>query len=497
MRTTRTAGIRRMLASATAVLVVAAGLWTASPATAATPSLTIRASTTGAAYGQTVALSGVVRSGTAAVSVPVTVETRADASTAWSAVATTTSSAAGAWSASTKALRATQVRARATVGSVTATSPVVSFVVQPQLYDATASGDADLAVGGTRVFTGRLHGGLAGKRVKVEQWTPSGWVFSAQSYAKTGGLVSIPVKVTRFGAGAYRMVVPSGGGLVVKASGVIRAGAYGSATTVLDDGKACFGADATATPTCDGSGWGQKITPTPGTAEKDTQGAFSCYTSDVNQLLPSCRYGSTRGDALKVAVTGDSHGGMLLSGIRATATTLNWRVDSYVGRGCVLASTNASDPCQKRRTDLAKRLAAGGYDLVIVTALRSDAVDPATYAAAWKPLLAKGTKVVAVADDPMQSAAAMSCAVAAKTYAAASVCATSKSAAFAVQDPLRQAVAQAPGATLVDQTGRMCDASKCPVVIGHTTAYRDQHHMTATFVRSLVPYLVDEMAASL
>lgn len=497
MATKLTSVARRAISAATAVLVVAAGLSVATDAVAATPALTIRASTTGAAYGQAVVLDGTVRSGSAPVVTTVAVETRAGSGAAWSTATTTTSASSGAWKTSITALRGAQVRARATVGGTGVTSPTVSFVVQPQLYDAKATGTAEVAVGQTRTFTGRVHGGLAGKRVKVEQWTPDGWVFAAQSYAKTGGVVSIPVKTTRWGAAAYRMVVPSGDGLVVKASGVIRAGAYGAATTVLDDGKACFGADAGATGSCDGSRWGQSITPSAGSAEKDTQGAFSCYTSDINATLPSCRYGSTRGDALKVAVTGDSHGGMLLSGIRSTASALNWRVDSYVGRGCVLASTDASDPCQKRRTDLAKRLAAGGYDLVVVTALRSDAVDPATYAAAWRPLLAKGTKIVAVADDPMQSAAAVSCAQNAKSYAAAIGCSTSKSAAFAVQDPLRAAVEQAPGAVLVDQTGRMCDATKCPVVIGHVTAYRDRHHMTATFVRSLVPYLVDEMAASL
>ncbi|MGG7308128.1 SGNH hydrolase domain-containing protein [Curtobacterium sp. AB451] len=412
-------------------------------------------------------------------------------------MSTTSSDRAGAWSESMRALKGAQVRARAVIGSTSVTSTSLTLQVQPQLYDATATGSADVAVGAVRVFSGRLHGGLAGKRVKVEQWTPSGWVFSAQSYAKTDGTVSIPVKVKRWGAAAYRMVVPSGDGLVVKASGVLRAGAYGAASAVLDDGKPCWGADATASGSCDGSRWGQTISPQPVAAEKDTQGAFSCYTSDVGAVVPSCRYGSTRGDALRVAVTGDSHAAMLLSGLRATATTANWRVDSYVGRGCVLASTNSSDTCQKRRSDLAKRLAAGGYDVVIVTALRSDSVDPATYAAAWKSLIAAGTKVIAVADDPMQSAEAFSCALESKTATAAAKCGTPRSTAFAVQDPMRAAVAEAPGAVLIDQTGRMCDATTCPVVIGHVMAYRDRHHMTATFVRSLVPYLFTEMAGSL
>jgi len=489
---------RRLLAVVTTALVVVGGVSVAAPVAAATTAaVTIRASTTGAAYGQSVVLAGKVSNGSKPVSTGVRLESRPDAGAAWSALASTSSDAAGNWSTTTKALRGLQLRARATVGTTTATSAIVGLQVQPQLYDAMVTGSADVAVGGTRTFTARLHGGLAGKRVKIEQWTPEGWVFAAQSYAKTGGAVSIPVKVGRWGAGAYRMVVPSGGGLIVKASGVLRAGAYGSATTVLDDGKACWGADAGASPTCDGSRWGQTISPQPASAEKDTQGAFSCYTSDVSVPVPSCRYGSNRADALKVAVTGDSHGAMLLSGIRATAATLNWRVDSYVGRGCLLASTSTADPCQKRRTDLAKRLTAGGYDLVIVTGLRSDAADPASYSAAWKSLIAKGTKVVAVADDPMQSAAAFKCATNAKTASAAAACATAKSDAFAIADPLRAAAAATPGAVLVDQTGRMCDASSCPVVIGHVMAYRDQHHMTATFVRSLVPYLVAEMAGSL
>lgn len=483
----------------TSAAIVAAGVGSAAPAhAAASPSITLHASATGAAYGQAVGVSGSIRSRPTATPAAVTLESRDVSGVgAWKTVSVTKSTAAGAWAATVQALKGAQFRAKTVIGSASATSPTVTLQVQPQLYDASASGSADVSVGGTRVFTGRVHGGLAGKRVKVEQWTPDGWVFASQSYVRTGGGVSIPVAVKRWGAGAYRLVVPSGDGLVVKASGVIQAGAYGSATTVLDDGKQCWGADAGVTPFCDGSRWGNTIAPKPSEADKDTQGAFSCYTSDIAVPVPSCRYGSSRGDALRVAVTGDSHAGMLLSGLKATAQAQNWRLDSYVGRGCVLASTSTADPCQKRRTDLAKRLVAGAYDLVIVTALRSDAVDASTYSAAWKPLVAKGTKVIAVADDPMQSAAAFSCAVAAKSADAATNCGTAKSTAFAVQDPLRAAVAATPGAVLVDQTGRMCDATRCPVVIGHVMAYRDQHHMSATFVRTLVPYLVQEMAGSL
>ncbi|GLY15907.1 acyltransferase [Kineosporia sp. NBRC 101677] len=47
---------------------------------------------------------------------------------------------------------------------------------------------------------------------------------------------------------------------------------------------------------------------------------------------------------------------------------------------------------------------------------------------------------------------------------------------------------------VADLTDRVCAAYLCPPVIGDVLVYRDDHHLTATFSRTLAPFLDEEMA---
>lgn len=63
--------------------------------------------------------------------------------------------------------------------------------------------------------------------------------------------------------------------------------------------------------------------------------------------------------------------------------------------------------------------------------------------------------------------------------------------AYATSDPLPEAVRRVgAGASLVDPSGAYCSQDRCPLVVGHVLAYRDQTHITATFSKALAPYLV-------
>jgi hypothetical protein len=73
-------------------------------------------------------------------------------------------------------------------------------------------------------------------------------------------------------------------------------------------------------------------------------------------------------------------------------------------------------------------------------------------------------------------------------------CTTTRSAAFGWRYGLREAeAARLTGATLVDLAAVTCPTDPCPPVVGSMLVYRDHHHLTATFARSLV----DELGAAL
>jgi len=52
-----------------------------------------------------------------------------------------------------------------------------------------------------------------------------------------------------------------------------------------------------------------------------------------------------------------------------------------------------------------------------------------------------------------------------------------------------------PGSALLDLRDLMCTPKVCPPVIGNVVVYRSRDHLTATFVRTLAPYLVDRVPA--
>ena len=73
-------------------------------------------------------------------------------------------------------------------------------------------------------------------------------------------------------------------------------------------------------------------------------------------------------------------------------------------------------------------------------------------------------------------------------------CTTTRSAAFGWRYRIREAeAARLSGATLVDLSAAVCPTDPCPPVIGSMLIYRDHHHLTATFARSLA----NELGAAL
>jgi len=503
----------RTLARSTALAllpaVMAVLLLPLSPATAAPQPITVTATVASPmiAYGKGVTVTGRVLTGSTPVA-GARVKITTSSTAGWQLTASAISTASGTYSAAFTPLAGVTLRAEiaSTAASSAAASAPVAVAVQPQIYGTVVSGDGSAPAGQTRTFSGAVHAGLAGRRIKVERFEPSGWVQAAQSYILTNGTFAVPVVTTRFGNQAFRVVMPSGGGLVVKAVGPFDVGSYGGAVARLGDPRACFGAAALPGP-CSNPALGTSITPSiVGRAyAADTQGAFNCYTADPSATVPVCSEGSTRADALRVAVTGDSHAAMLLPGLRPLLTALNWRLDSYVGRGCVLSAVVAGSPCEHRLTDLNKRLAAGAYDVLFVTAVRATntaapAADPkiAGYAAAWKPLVAAGTTIVALADDPTYPQSTLDCVDAANgSYALAASCSIPRDAGFAMSDPLPATVAAVPGSVLLDESAHQCTPTLCRPVIGNVMAYRDTHHLSATYVKTLAPYLVQDTAPHL
>jgi len=356
--------------------------------------------------------------------------------------------------------------------------------------------------GTLRVVSGRVLPAADQAPVVLQRRTATGWKVVARARTGARGGFELRLRPEALGNRQYRVVAPAWYGRPWVAGRVLDIGAYGDLTRVLGPGVECLGAAAMdprrrpcRNPDLDGT-----VRPDPRKDgwRGDTGGAFSCYVSSASEMLKRCTYGSRAVDALRVAVTGDSHGAMLLPGLREAAKPLNWRLDTFVGQGCLLADPGpTSHVCHARRADLLRRLVAGKYDVVIVTGYRETGATPAAMATAWRRLQEAGTLVVAIGDNPMMSASAVTCATTARTVDAVLKCRTPRDDALAVPDPLRRAHTKVPGSVFVGTTDLMCTSTVCRPVVGHVMAYRDRHHLSATMVRTLTPYRLDRVAAAL
>jgi hypothetical protein len=252
---------------------------------------------------------------------------------------------------------------------------------------------------------------------------------------------------------------------------------------------------------CDDAALNDLLLPRSADLDSDNGIAFDCW-SDRNEEMKSCRFGPTDGSHLRVALVGDSHAAMLLPGLVPQLDSVGWSLDSYVGWGCQW-TVSSENQCQGARAAIQERLLRGDYDLVLTTASRHTYAEQPfeqavqDYVAAWKPVIDGGTRVIAIADNPMPGEDARQCLITAgDVYEKAQECATDQPTAYRLRDHLVEAAA-ATGVPLVRLDQAYCQADGCPMVSNHVVIYRDNSHITATFSKTLGPAIVQRLQAIL
>ena len=76
-------------------------------------------------------------------------------------------------------------------------------------------------------------------------------------------------------------------------------------------------------------------------------------------------------------------------------------------------------------------------------------------------------------------------------------CGSRRSAVLSPEDPAAELAATRPDFHPLDMSDGICDAERCPAIVGNITVYKDPHHLSATYVRSLTDELGRQMEAQL
>ena len=258
------------------------------------------------------------------------------------------------------------------------------------------------------------------------------------------------------------------------------------------------------------------IVPQPVAAKEDRPDAYAdnCWVDFPFTDRTTCTYGD---GALRVALVGNSHAGEWLPALQVLATTRGWTLTTFIALQCNVTSVelrfNTPEKvagCLSYGQWVMDQTTASRFDLVVTSQRQSvptagdtfETTMPhavAGYLESLERWRAAGVSVVVLQDTPYPWAAKRSIPdCLAQNPTDPHRCDGTQKAWYGI-DPLYQAAEQLkqPGVTAVPTRQWFCASTICPAVIGNVVVYFDGSHMTATYARTLVPYLDIPIEAAL
>ncbi|MFE3546128.1 acyltransferase family protein [Nocardia sp. NPDC059177] len=225
-----------------------------------------------------------------------------------------------------------------------------------------------------------------------------------------------------------------------------------------------------------------------------------CITPDREVRV--CTYGDPTATR-SIALVGGSHSEHWLPALELLGTEHGFRVVSYLKEGCPIVLSDqpsyAEYPfpeCHAWTVEVLDRLAAEPPDWVLTLSTRyrqsggGDEV-PVEYLEAWSALQDRGLNVLALRDTPRLNRdgvfyRATDCLA---HRGDADSCGMERTDALDTVDPAAEPAAGYPNVYLLDLSDAVCRPQRCRVVEGNVLIYRDEHHLTASYARTLAPEL--------
>lgn len=271
----------------------------------------------------------------------------------------------------------------------------------------------------------------------------------------------------------------------------------------------CFGAGSLVDASCDVADLPSGFVPTVAAADQDRPEISSeeCRSETVDPQVKTCTFGSPGGT--RVALIGDSHAASWFPTLEVIAKTRGWELTTYYKGACGFTradrlGTNQEqvDSCLEWNQRLSRELSeVEPFELAFTsTSAMADFVDErgeqtpeaaiAGFHAAWAPLRDAGTTIVPIRDLPLLTEAGEACQQ--ENSDDPTVCQQSRETALALPDYAMDAAVEW-NLPAIDMTDYFCSSDVCLTVAGGVLVYRDSHHFTATYARSLAPFLEREL----
>ena len=240
---------------------------------------------------------------------------------------------------------------------------------------------------------------------------------------------------------------------------------------------------------------------------------MGCHVSQEALEPNPCRYGPEDAEYV-VAVTGDSHAAHWIPALRFLADERGYAIYTFTKSACPFIAgpvERGGEPyaeCTEWNRNTLAALIELQPDLVVTskftsTHLTDDGTSTATndervvegLASAWQALGDAGIQVLAIEHTPRLEVEIPEC-VATHQHEP-NVCGRALSEATARYDPQVDAARRVDTAQTINLNSVICDREFCSPILGNVLVYRDSHHLTATFSRTLGPALASRIVSML
>ncbi len=225
-----------------------------------------------------------------------------------------------------------------------------------------------------------------------------------------------------------------------------------------------------------------------------------CIANYFTAELVICEYGDTSA-ARTIALVGGSHAEQWISAMHPIGLARGFRVSVIVKMGCPM--WDEPDPrhfdglpypeCRDWNVRLAEHLIATQPGFVLTNSTRplhdgtGDFI-PGNYVEAFKALSSAGINVLGIRDNPWlwPFPNPADCLAGRNTP---EQCGAPRSTVLRATNPADEWAEQIPGMVSLDMSDAICGTTHCRAVEGNIAVYRDFNHLTASYVRSMIPEL--------
>jgi peptidoglycan/LPS O-acetylase OafA/YrhL len=250
---------------------------------------------------------------------------------------------------------------------------------------------------------------------------------------------------------------------------------------------------------------GARIIPGPAALDNDWAGIQApCIGPNAtsNPILEGCRQALPDGEVTKrIVVLGDSHSQQYLGALAPIAAARGWELVTLLMPACRFGAESETRNAECN----AYNQASAGYvlehrpDAVFTVASLTHEEAPFEtevpgYLAGVRPFADAGIEIVGIRDNPRFTFNMPECVQ--RNGTDAHECSVPVEESLADPSPLEGYRGKVEGLHLMDLSDFICARGICPGVVGNVYVYKDDNHLTRTYVESMIPMFEQRLLAA-